>query len=362
MNILHLEYSGGTGGIEKLCKDIALNAKEDKHCFLFVHEGGRFFDEMQKESLDVQCLKFGNKDIVRLYSAVKKTVQEKKIDAIIIHHPAPLIWLSMLLYLSLPHTARVLVYAHNVYEVITVQNKFKRVIYNKLLAKCDGVVAISEFVKDTFLSNAPLTDKKVCVIYNGIECPDECTISDGTLHDPLRIIYVGRLIEEKGVQVLLKALSLIKEKVPFETQIVGDGPYRPTLEALKKDLKLEESVQFCGNQSNVNERLQQADLFIHPCVWNEAFGLTIAEALSYGKICIATRRGAIPEIIQDGENGFLVDSENPEMMAEKIEYVYKTMTEEQRLKIRQNAVLRAQDFKIENLISQLHDYISSLKQ
>ena len=56
MNILHLEYAGKTGGIEKLCKDIGNASRIDHQYFLFVHEGGSIYDEMKKDHLKVECL------------------------------------------------------------------------------------------------------------------------------------------------------------------------------------------------------------------------------------------------------------------------------------------------------------------
>ncbi len=361
MNILHLEYSGHTGGIEKLCRDIGRNAYKDKHYFIFVHEGGCFYEQMKDAGLDVKKLNFENWNILKLYMTVDKLVHEYKIDAIIIHHPAPLMWISMLLYLRHLHNAKVLVYVHNVYVEITKCSRIRKIIYNKLLKKCDGIISISEFVKKTVIENTKIPQDKVRVIYNGVECKNQSITYNGRLNTPIRIIYVGRLIEKKGVQVLLKAVASLKNEISCTVQIVGDGPYRTELEILCKELHIEDNITFYGNQSNIQDWLEKADIFVHPAIWQEGFGITIAEALSYGKICIASHRGAIPEIIEDGKNGFLVEADNPDALAKKISYVCNIMTTEQRLNIQYNSIIRAKKFSIEKLMKELHDYLLVLK-
>lgn len=362
MNILHLEYSGGTGGIEKLCKDIGLHPGGDRHYFVFVHEGGAFYDEMQRAGLAVQCLHLQNKDIGRLYNVVEKMVRDEKIDAVVIHHAAPLIWLAMLLYLWLPHTAKVLVYVHNVYGEVIRHSKIRKIVYDMLLAKCSGIVAISEFVKKTVLDGSSIAPEKVRVIYNGIVCPEDVTVPNGALQEPVRLIFVGRLIRQKGVQVLLNAAALLEGRVSYRLQIVGDGPYRAELETLCRELHQEKYVTFCGSCHDVPERLKQADIFVHPTIGEEGFGLTVAEAMSYGKICIICNRGAIPEIITNEKNGFLVEAENPTALADRIASVCTAMTDAQRRQLQQNAIARARDFSIENLTQQLHAYIQSMEK
>ncbi len=360
MNVLHLEYAGNTGGIEKLCRDIGANTIEDKHYFVFVHEGGSFYEQMKNDGLNVRCLYLENRNILKLYIEIIKLVDKEKKDAIIIHHPAPLVWISTLLYLYLSHKAKVVVYAHNVYEGITKHNRIKRIIYNILLKKCDGVIAISEFVKRTIAENSSIENEKIKVIYNGVKTLNEMPVVNGTLNSPVKIIYVGRLIKQKGVQVLLEAIELLKDKVVCELEIIGDGPYRSDLENIASELGVYNKVRFCGNQSNVQEWLKKADIFVHPTIGDEGFGLTIVEAMNCGKICIASYKGGIPEIVTDGQDGFLVAAERPKDIAEKIDYVCNNFTVEKRLSIQKKAIGRAQDFSIENLVYQLRNYIYSL--
>jgi glycosyltransferase involved in cell wall biosynthesis len=88
--------------------------------------------------------------------------------------------------------------------------------------------------------------------------------------------------------------------------VIGDGPETPRLGALAAELGIGERVQLLGLRDDVAEVLQAADVFVHPAVWGEAFGLTIAEAMAAGLPVVASRVGGIPELVTHGETGLLV--------------------------------------------------------
>ncbi len=130
---------------------------------------------------------------------------------------------------------------------------------------------------------------------------------------PLRVIYVGRLIDYKGVDVLLRAVRLTGTGV--QLAIVGDGPDRPRLEALARGLP----VTFSGEVGylEVSRLISAADLFVLPSL-TEHLPNAVLEALEAGLPVIATRVGAIPEIIREGRNGFLVDPGSAEQIAARL--------------------------------------------
>jgi glycosyltransferase involved in cell wall biosynthesis len=127
---------------------------------------------------------------------------------------------------------------------------------------------------------------------------------------PLRLITVGRLSESKNVQSLLQALPLIQQKLP-ETflDILGEGEYRSTLEALSANLGLTEYVTFHGNRSHaeVMKALMRSHLFVFPTL-REGFPKAVTEALACGLPVIATRTSAIPEILRNGGGILLEDT------------------------------------------------------
>ncbi len=133
-----------------------------------------------------------------------------------------------------------------------------------------------------------------------------------------RILFVGRLSPEKGVDVLLHALALIRDHHQSEIKsiIAGDGPQRARLEDLARELNLSR-VSFVGFVPNGPELVrlyQEADVLVVPSR-AEAFGAVIAEGMACGLPVIASNVGGIPGIVKHGINGLLVPPNSPEQLA-----------------------------------------------
>ncbi len=135
--------------------------------------------------------------------------------------------------------------------------------------------------------------------------------------------YIGRLVEGKGLEDLLEAVKILKsQNLEFRTWnlvIYGTGPLEVRLKEMAEDLKIDDKIDWRGfvSYSKVPEALTQIDIFVYPS-WHEGFGRSIMEALAMEKAVVATRVGGIPDLIKDGENGFLISPHNPEELARKI--------------------------------------------
>lgn len=121
--------------------------------------------------------------------------------------------------------------------------------------------------------------------------------------DGERLLYLGRLTKEKGVDILLQALEGTNEYL----DIAGTGPEEENLKALVKELGLTKRVTFHGHlDGETLEKLKkEAKAVILPSVWAENMSLVLLESLAYGKLIIASKTGGTPEIIRDGETGWL---------------------------------------------------------
>ena len=151
-------------------------------------------------------------------------------------------------------------------------------------------------------------------------------------------LYVGRLAKEKGVNYLLEAASMLSDEITIH--IVGDGPQRLELEAMAKELKLN-NIIFKGFLQNtkLEEEYKNCIATVLPCNWFEAFGLTIIESFAYGKPVIASKLGAIPELVLNYENGFTFEPENIKELANAIHKIYydKELTQKMSVKSREKA-------------------------
>ncbi|KKS44887.1 hypothetical protein A2567_01875 [Candidatus Azambacteria bacterium RIFOXYD1_FULL_42_11] len=141
----------------------------------------------------------------------------------------------------------------------------------------------------------------------------------------ITIGYIGRLIDGKGLEDLFEAISKLK----FQILIFGNGPLEAKLKKMAEDLNIADKVEWRGFMpySKVSEALAQIDIFVYPS-WHEGFGRSIMEAMAMEKPVVATNVGGIPDLVKDGENGFLVEPHKPEELAKKI----KILTEDKELR------------------------------
>jgi phosphatidylinositol alpha-1,6-mannosyltransferase len=143
-----------------------------------------------------------------------------------------------------------------------------------------------------------------------------------------RILYVGRLIERKGLPYLIEAMDLLPPGLEVRLDIVGAGNQRPLLERLVKDKGLTERVFFRGRipYEELAELYAGCDLFVLPAIVDsrgdtEGLGVVLVEAMSYKKSVIATDVGGIPDIVRHNETGILVEQRDPQALAQAIETV-----------------------------------------
>ena len=199
------------------------------------------------------------------------------------------------------------------------------------------------------------------VVYNGIGLDKiENGIKKQKIEtNPYNITYIGRLNSVKGVDLLLRATKILKEKHNIKISIVGDGEERKTLENLADKLKIDDIVSFYGQQKDVAPFLDKASIFVYPSIWQEVFGISIVEAMAYGIPCVATDVGGIPEIIEDGSNGFLCEKSNSNNLASTIEKVINLIEAGQGYAISNKARKRAEEFSIEQTVMNLKNVYES---
>lgn len=207
------------------------------------------------------------------------------------------------------------------------QSWLKRGIYRLVERGMDRLtthyVAVSESMREFGIRNRIMRPEKVSVIHNGIviagppaASPWEVRAELGLRSDTLVVGTLGRLEPQKGLDVLLRAASSVRRRVrDVEFVVAGDGPLRERLEALSRELGLQDFVRFVGWQRDAARVLSILDVYCLSSLW-EAFGLAAAEAMALEKPVVATRVDGVAEVVQDGETGVLVPPGDPEALAE----------------------------------------------
>ena len=173
----------------------------------------------------------------------------------------------------------------------------------------DLYIALSHFAKEKFRTSALAIPEERMVVKSNF-------VSDfgvGHLNRDKNFLFVGRLVEEKGINVLLQAAKIH----PFKLTIIGDGPLRNLVITATK---VNPNIHYLGfqDQNIIAMQMKKCKALIFPSIWYEGFPLTILEAFSTGTPVIASRLGAMAEIIQDRINGLLFEAGNPIALVEKI--------------------------------------------
>ncbi len=165
---------------------------------------------------------------------------------------------------------------------------------------------------------------RTCLIRNGVDLA-RFPYAGPTATGPA--VLVARLSPEKDVATLIYAVKVILHHLApkdpaFALEIAGDGATRSQLETLSQSLGLGDTVRFLGERNDIPTLLANASMFILPSL-TEGISLTLLEAMARGLPVVATRVGGNPEVVVDGNTGFLVPAQDPEALAEAMLHIHQ---------------------------------------
>ncbi len=192
--------------------------------------------------------------------------------------------------------------------------------------RSDFVVTVSDANRQYLNEIGNGAGPKVFVVRNGIDL-QSFSPADASPGEPFTIVAVARLVEKKGLNVLLDACRLLDDRArSFRCLILGCGPLRDQLQARIGQLDLAEQVRLLGSgtQGDVLAQLRRADVFALPCIVNadgnrDALPVAIVEALACGVPVVSTPVGGIPEAVRHSQNGLLVPQRDPAALADAFE-------------------------------------------
>lgn len=206
--------------------------------------------------------------------------------------------------------------------------------YHKLLEEGDCFLPISTFWKNKLIQLGCDSDK-IIIHRMGVDLekfPFE-VIPPST--DTFKIITVARLVEKKGVEFAIRAVSeLMNKGLKIEYNIVGDGPLNKHLTNIIEQCGRKSSIKILGwkNQDEIINLLKESNLNIVPSVTSEngdmeGLPVVIMESMAMGIPVLSTFHSGIPEIIEDNRTGYLVNERNVEEIIQKLEYILRNKNE-----------------------------------
>ena len=234
--------------------------------------------------------------------------------------------------------------------------------------KSDGVTAVSQYLKEETYRKFDIS-VDIDVMTNFIDLKrfrktDKEHFKKALAPNNEKILaHTSNFRKVKRVEDVIRIFEKVVRRIPSKLLLIGDGPERPRLEDLCRQIGLCEEIRFLGKQDAIEELLAIADLFIMPSE-SESFGLAALEAMACHVPVISTNAGGLPEVNIHGETGYLSNVGEVDQMAK---FALEILENEETLnRFRANAFEQAKRFDIENILPQYENYylkvLESVKQ
>ncbi len=304
--ILHLVQELGTRGHDVTC--------------VLPHEDGWLSEQLEREGVPIE--RFRLRRLVDLDCAddLTRRLGRRRVDVIHSHEFTMAVYGTAVAHnLRLPHTITM----HGNQTML--DRARRRVALRWAFRNSHATVAVSESTRGHLLDRLGPGAGPVHVIRNGVPFRpgdrNRTRAALGVADDELVFLGAGSLVERKGFHVLIDALAMLSSREPPDCRwklfVAGEGSFRPVLEERIASHGLADRVNLLGYRLDIPDLQAAADVFVMPSLW-EGLPLAVLEAMFAGNPVVATRTSGIPEAVDDGVEGLLVDSGDPVGLSESL--------------------------------------------
>ena len=318
VNFVHILAPGHIAGLEKVVLSglSALKEKgeapkcviiQDQRCPQF---GEKFVDELQGLSIETSILKCYRRIDLRMFLSLRRLYQRRKWDIVHAHGYKAVI----ACYLAFLGTSVRIIATNHGDTGVSLNVRFFEWIQRKLFSSLDRVIAVSE--KQKLEMHSTLPPSNISVIENMLTINIPAGFANHTEPGALKLVAVGRLSVEKGLDDLISAISTLK-KGAVELTIVGQGDLRVPLERLALKKGVSKYIKFVGFQKDIRPYIKESHALVAPS-HREGLPLNLIEAACYGKPIIASQVGMNQSFVKENGNGILVPKKNPDALASAI--------------------------------------------
>jgi colanic acid/amylovoran/stewartan biosynthesis glycosyltransferase WcaL/AmsK/CpsK len=212
------------------------------------------------------------------------------------------------------------------YDITSYVKKSGRGVYNHLFKIGDLFMPISERWRKELLSLG-CPEEKIMVHHMGVDLDKFTFRPRGASDDQvINILTIARLVEKKGVEYGIRAVAKALPSYPdIHYKIIGDGPLRDNIQKLIGELNVENNIELVGwkSQDEIVVLMREADILLAPSVTSvdgdqEGIPVVLMEALAQGLPVLSTQHSGIPELIGDGESGYLVPERDVDALCDKL--------------------------------------------
>ena len=326
MKIIQILPELNEGGVERGTVELSREMVKRGIDSVVISAGGKLAEQIEVEggqhiTFDV-CSKNPVTALPRIYG-LRKLLTSLKPDILHARSRVPA-WLSYLANrkLGLPFVTTV----HGLNSVNA---------YSRVMTFGDRVITVSEVVRDYIVANYAVPTDKIRVIQRGVDLAQfdpervDNNFIDGyldryALHGRYVVASVGRVTWLKDYETFIQAISMLKERLPSIIGLIVGGTredkidYLEDLQTLAKEVGVEDRIIFAGSQNQIAEIYYLSDVLVNASLKMGNIGRTIVEAFAMDTPVIATTYEGLNNLVEDGVNGYLIETKNPTDLADKI--------------------------------------------
>ncbi|MEZ6050315.1 MAG: glycosyltransferase [Planctomycetaceae bacterium] len=312
IGVCHVSMHLATGGLERLLVEFSRLYDNSRFCpqFVAMSDLGQPADEIRGYDCEANSLRFDQVGKLTLLRTLARRLRDDDVQIVHTHNTYAHFYGTLAArWAGVPVVINT---QHGRGCGPTWKHRLQFRIANRWTQQ---VVAVSDDALNLCRRDDPRAASRMMRIWNGINLTRFAYRERPVTNGPPVAISVARLSPEKDFPTLLNAVAEVVKEVPdFRLQLVGDGIERGKLEKLSSELNLKNHVEFLGERSDVPALLDRAGFFVSSSR-TEGISLTLLEASAVGLPIVTTAVGGNPEIVEEGQTGRLVPSENPKALA-----------------------------------------------
>ena len=360
IKVLQLLEDFEIGGLERIVENIfeGLDRARYEPSIWCIAGGGKIAHKFFRKGEDIQILNV--KTYHNPLNILKLAVLIRKNRFQIVHTHGYFASTMGRISAFLARTPIIISHVHTTYWSFSKRNLWVEKVLSRV---SDRIICCSNAVGDFLISHERIDPEKLIRIYNGVHFKkedDSGVREDHFNHKETRIITTASFVKNKGHRYLLEALSrIVKRHRNVRLSLVGDGPLKSDLLNYAESLGISSYIEFLGVIDNVEKILKETDIFVLPSIEREGLGIAMIEAMSQSKPVIGTDIGGIPEVIEDGVNGYLVEPRDSDSLAEKLEILIDDKNKRERMG-REGRKRFEEKFDASIMLRQLEDLYESL--
>lgn len=327
-------HSLNFGGVENhLLAIVRLLDRSRFRWRLFAPASEKFSRQMQALGVEVIFWEQNHTFDLPAFYRLINLIREHPVDLLHIHNPfSAILGRLMARLIKIPVIITVHLASYTGIRTSNWRSRIKRrlfIIIETITNYCmkDRLIFVSNQLRDEAVTLGIMPAKQAVVIENGVDLypyqnpPNRAILREeiGARQDAIVICTIGRLTEQKGMDLLLRAIGQLPQyDHPISVWLIGDGPQRQDLEQIVIDLKIAHRIKFLGFREDVAQLLMASDIFGLTSRY-EALPLVLIEALAAGLPCVVTDVGENARMVKTGENGWVVPLDNPDAIANALD-------------------------------------------